>query len=248
MWWVGTKERRRSKSLFMRLKLERVHLGIGIILVFRTSFLLPPSHPSTNCFLNENRQTGLNGKVFQYRQGHVLGGGSSTNSMIYVRGSSQDYDRFARLTNEPSWSWTSLFPYFLKSETFVASADGHDSSKQHDPAVHGRGPVGVSTAGYSYTLDSLMFNATAELSNEFPFNLDYNSGKPLGFGWTQSAIRGGERVSAATAYLSKKVLLERKNLHVLVGATATKISGTKQAIDTVTFVHSSTSSPLSLSL
>jgi hypothetical protein len=112
----------------------------------------------------------------------------------------------------------------------------------------------VSVTGYSYSLDALVIKATSELSKEFPFNLDYNSGKPLGLGqflfegnmvhltiflgWTQSAIRKGERVSSATAYLAPNIL-KRPNLHVLIGAYASRVSSSKPKgdTDTVTFTQ-----------
>lgn len=70
-----------------------------------------------------------------------------------------------------------------QSEVFGPPADGHDIRGQYNPTFHGKkGLVGVSLAGQSYSVDGLVKQATSELSSEFPFIEDYNTGKPLGFG------------------------------------------------------------------
>ncbi len=72
---------------------------------------------------------------------------------------------------------------FVQNERFVASADHHNTTGQYDPAVHGfEGITSVSLAEYPSVLDGRMIQATKELSDEFPFNMDYNSGYHLGIG------------------------------------------------------------------
>ncbi|KAJ7693354.1 aryl-alcohol oxidase-like protein [Mycena rosella] len=160
-------------------------------------------------------QAGLNGQIVTYPRkyrGRILGGSSSINCLVYSRGSSEDFDRWAELSGDPGWSWDSLQPYIRK----------------FDPAVHGfNGLLGVGLAGYFHPFDQRVFNAVDELSAEFPYNVDYNSGThQLGIGWTQATIRGGERSSSATAYLAPH-FLQRPNLHVLINAQVTRVLQTE---------------------
>ncbi|KAF9459219.1 aryl-alcohol-oxidase from pleurotus Eryingii [Collybia nuda] len=186
-------------------------------------------------------QSGINNRTFPYQQGHVLGGSSSVNSMLYTRASAEDYDRLSRVAEDSGWSWEKVVPYFKKNEIFVAPADGHQTNGQYDPAVHGlHGVNGVSLAGFSFSVDALVTQAMSELHDEFPFVLDYNSGKPLGMdeGWSQSTIRNGARSSAATSYLADSYL-KRANLHVLIHAHVLRVSPetTGGKIDKVTFTQ-----------
>ncbi|KIJ36296.1 GMC oxidoreductase, partial [Sphaerobolus stellatus SS14] len=89
--------------------------------------------------------------------------------------------------------------------------------------VHGfHGINSVSLPGFSFGYSSRIIKATQQLPNEFAFNLDMNSGKPLGIGWAQETTKNGVRSSSATSYLAPKYL-NRPNLHVLINARVTKI-------------------------
>ncbi|KAM5541851.1 hypothetical protein V8D89_004580 [Ganoderma adspersum] len=167
-------------------------------------------------------QKALQNRTLSYPRGHVLGGSTSTNFMFYTRGSSDEFDRLARISGDAGWSWKAMLPYILKTETLTPPADGHDTQGQIDPAVHGKtGPVLTSLPGNASVLDSRVLQTTAELA-EFPFNLDMNSGNPLGVGWLQSTIGHGVRSSAATAFLDQDTLA-RKNLDVLIGTRVTRL-------------------------
>ncbi|KAG6919213.1 hypothetical protein DXG01_008005 [Tephrocybe rancida] len=166
---------------------------------------------------------GLGGRSMGYPQGHILGGTSSMNGLAYTRGSSDDYDRYAKLTKDNGWSWNEIQKYLRKNEKWTEPADHHDTTGQFDPAVHGfHGVNAVSLPGFIYSFDHRVIQATSELSKEFPFNLDMNSGNQIGIGWTQSTIKGGERSSSATSYLAQK-FAERPNLHVLTNARVTRV-------------------------
>ncbi|KAJ7235004.1 aryl-alcohol oxidase-like protein [Mycena haematopus] len=169
-------------------------------------------------------QAGAGGHVFNYLQGHILGGSTSHNGMAYTRGSTADWDRYANLTGDDGWSWNKIFPYFLKSEKWTAPADNHNTTGQFNPALHGtKGPISVSLFGYAYPdFERRVIQTTKELPHQFPFNLDMNSGTPLGIGWLQYTIGNGARSSAATGYLEPKVI-QRPNLDVLVNAQASKL-------------------------
>ncbi|KAF7307847.1 hypothetical protein MKEN_01145000 [Mycena kentingensis (nom. inval.)] len=163
-------------------------------------------------------QPGINGRVLGYSRARVLGGCSSHNAMVYTRGSSDDFDRYARAAGDPGWSWHAMLPYILK-----ANSDKHDTRGEFEPSVHStHGINSVSLPGFQYeTFSKHILQTTKELP-EFRYNIDYNSGKPLGLGWLQSTIGDGMRSSSATSYLADH-FLERKNLDVLLNAQVSKL-------------------------
>ncbi|KAI9435483.1 alcohol oxidase [Lactarius indigo] len=145
-------------------------------------------------------QTGLDGRTIGYPRGRTLGGSTSINYMIWTRGPASDFDRLANVTGDPGWSWNSLRSTLIGfPRQMVTTRQG-----EVDPIVHGsNGPVEISVQDAT-TLDSRIFNTTAQLA-EFPFNVDMNSGNPLGIGWTQFSIGGGQRSSASVSYLTPVV-------------------------------------------
>ncbi|KAF8874753.1 hypothetical protein BD779DRAFT_1613535 [Infundibulicybe gibba] len=141
----------------------------------------------------------VNNRRLAYPRGHILGEvAPSVNGLFYTRGSSSDFDRFARLQ-----------PYIRKNEKWSTPADHHNTTGQFDPSVHGfNGINSVSLIG---------------LPQEFPFNLDMNSGNPLGLGWLQTTIdEHGRRSSSATSYLGPQ-FINRPNLHVLLETRVTRV-------------------------
>ncbi|KAG6887727.1 hypothetical protein C0992_010947 [Termitomyces sp. T32_za158] len=188
-------------------------------------------------------QPGLGGRPIPYPRGHILGGSSSTNWLVYTRGSSEDFDRYAKVTRDQGWSWNSILPYFKKSEKWSVPADHHNITGQFNPGVHGfKGEVAVSLAGFPSPIDQRVINATSQAGNDFKFNLDFNSGKPLGLGWAQTTIKDGVRSSSATAYLAPQ-FLQRKNLYVAVNAQVSRVlqtsHGRNPAFRSVEFRQSS---------
>ncbi|KAF8148135.1 aryl-alcohol oxidase [Mycena galopus ATCC 62051] len=169
-------------------------------------------------------QSGLNGRSISFPRAYMLGGCSSHNGMVYTRGAADDFDRYANLTGDDGWSWDGIFPYFLKHEKWTAPADNHHTLGEFDPAIHGKdGPISVSLNGFPWpAFEKTVMQTTKELPDEFPFNLDMNSGKPLGVSWLQSSIGGGERSTSATGYLAPE-FISRANLHVLLHAQVSKL-------------------------
>ncbi|KAI0077524.1 aryl-alcohol-oxidase from pleurotus Eryingii [Panus rudis PR-1116 ss-1] len=166
-------------------------------------------------------QSGLGGRVLPYTRGFVLGGSSSVNLLTYHRGSDDVWNRWASLTNDQGWSWNSVQQYYLKSSKLVPPADGHDFTGEANPAVHGNGPVDVSVPGFPLPIDDIVVNSSQELGGRFQFNLDFNAGNFVGVGFMQSTIGGGERSSAATAYLEP--VETRSNLDILINTRVTKL-------------------------
>ncbi|KAG6895956.1 hypothetical protein C0992_011314 [Termitomyces sp. T32_za158] len=175
-------------------------------------------------------QVGLGGRSVEIPRGHILGGSSSINFMIYTRSAVEDYDRWAEVTGDQGWSWNSLEPYFKKSERLTPPADNHNTSGQLDPSVHGtNGLITTSLSGFPVPINENVLTAANQLGGDFKFNLDVNSGNPLGIGWLQTIVDGrtGIRGSSANGYLASQ-FLKRPNLDVLVNAEVSRLIQTSK--------------------
>lgn len=154
-------------------------------------------------------QRGLNGRRGYQPRGKVLGGSSSVNAMIYLRGQPQDYDAWAAEGNA-GWSWDEVLPYFKRSEHNERGAD----------AFHGTGgPLNVMDLRSPNRFGSVFVQAGTQAG--YPENHDFNGPSQEGVGLYQVTHRNGERFSAAKAYLAPHC--DRPNLHVLTGAHATRV-------------------------
>ncbi|KAJ7164409.1 aryl-alcohol oxidase [Mycena filopes] len=195
---------------------------IDSIVPFLVNGLLQPSIYEWN--YTSIPQPGLNGRSLGILRAHMLGGCTSHNGMVYTRGSADDYNRFAAVTGDPGWSWDQLLPYFFKNEKWTPPVDDHDTRGQFDPSVHSTtGINAVSLSGYPWTtFANHVLAATAQQPEDWHFNLDMNSGKPLGTSWLQTTIQGGVRSSSATSYLGPE-FIHRPNLHVLLHAQVSKL-------------------------
>ncbi|KAF8876867.1 aryl-alcohol-oxidase from pleurotus Eryingii [Infundibulicybe gibba] len=129
------------------------------------------------------------------------------NYLVYTRGSSDDFDRYAKVTGDSGWSWNKILPYFKKGEKFSPPADNHNTTGQFNPEVHGFNGIGsVTLSGFPSAIDSRVINASKQL------------GSPLGLGWAQmTATHDGRRSSSSASYLAPP-FLARPNLHVVVNA------------------------------
>ena len=154
-------------------------------------------------------QAGLGGRLGYQPCGKVLGGSSSVNAMIYIRGHRSDYDHWAAQGN-PGWSYDEVLPYFKRAEHNERGAN----------AFHGSsGPLNVMDLR-SPTRFGPMFIKAGEQAG-FRSNPDFNGADQEGIGMYQVTHKAGERFSAAKAYL--KPNLARANLQVLTGAHASRI-------------------------
>ncbi|KAF7341726.1 GMC oxidoreductase [Mycena sanguinolenta] len=220
-------------SGFNVLVLEAGGSNAGVLDII-VPFYAPRATPNTAQDWNytTTAQTGLNGRSVAYNRGFVLGGSSSVNYMVYTRGSVDDFNRWATITGDQGWSWNNLFPYFKKNEDFSSNVPGH-----YNPAVHGTSGINtVTLAGYPTPIDSMVIDTTSQLSG-YPFNLDMNSGYPIGIGWGQATIKNGARSSSATSYLGSQ-FINRPNLYVLLNARVTRVLKTSTgAVRTVEFMQ-----------
>ncbi|RXW22268.1 hypothetical protein EST38_g3579 [Candolleomyces aberdarensis] len=172
--------------------------------------------------------SGLKNRTIPFARGHVLGGSSSINGMVYTRGAADDYDAWARMTGDQGWTWRSLFPVILRHEKWVAPLGGRDITGQYDPRVHGVNGNTLVSLPQSAPRDfeRRIIQTTRDLRRDFPFNLDPNSGNPLGATWIQSTIGNGERSSSATGYLNTDVR-RRRNLDIVLNTQATRLLTTR---------------------
>ncbi|KAF9445056.1 GMC oxidoreductase [Macrolepiota fuliginosa MF-IS2] len=166
-------------------------------------------------------QTHAGGKADAYGRAMLLGGCTSHNELVYTRGSRDDYDRWASVVGDENLSWDKLLPYILKAEKWSSPNDPNLSEEGHfDPSVHGLDGKLQTSAPYNpHPLNDLLLETTKELSDEFPFLLDLNDGRPIGIGWQQNTIGKGVRSSSATGYLSST----GDNVHVLLNTRVTRI-------------------------
>ncbi|KAF5328019.1 hypothetical protein D9758_018027 [Tetrapyrgos nigripes] len=165
-------------------------------------------------------------------RGFVLGGSSAISGMVYTRGSSDDWDRYADLTGDSGWSWDSIQQYIKKNENFTQPSDFHNISGQFDPTVHGfDGISSVTLASYVHKFDNLVIQSSLLRDAEIPFKLDPNDGNNIGLSWGQATILNGERSSSATSYLALQ-FRKRSNLHILLHAHVTRILRTEDDHET----------------
>ena len=147
----------------------------------------------------------LNGRRIFTPRGRVLGGSSSINGLVYIRGQPEDYDDW----RIPGWDWKSLLPYFKKSENQARGA-----SEWHGAG----GPFEVGDLERHELCDAFIDSAAAL---GFPRNPDFNGARQEGTGYYQANTCGGRRCSTATGYLRQAE--KRPNLTVEVNTLATKI-------------------------
>jgi choline dehydrogenase len=143
-------------------------------------------------------------------RGKVLGGSSSINGLIAIRGQTEDYDHWEQLGN-PGWSWSKVLPYFRKLES---------NRDQAEDQLHGaHGPITVSSIGRPHELMEAVIQAAERLG--VPRSHDFNGRTQEGVGYYQLTTNNGLRMSAAKAYL--KPARRRPNLSIVTDAHATRI-------------------------
>jgi choline dehydrogenase len=165
---------------------------------------------SCNWMYQAEPDPGLNGQRDYYPRGKILGGSSSINAMVYIRGQAQDYEDWKAAGNA-GWGWDDVLPAYLKMEDYAAG----------DPMLRGRGgPVHITDLGadaHPLCKPFLEASQAAGLS----YTPDFNGARQEGVGLYQFTTKGGRRLSAARAFL--RPAMKRQNLRVETGAHATRI-------------------------
>jgi len=179
---------------------------------------------SLNWMYTTEPDPGLNGRQIYWPRGKLLGGSSSINAMVYIRGQQQDYDHWRDLGNS-GWGWRDVLPYFKKSET---NSDGGNHYRGD------QGPLYVNNVSDQY--HPLCHNfIEAARQHGIAYNPDFNGESQEGVGFYQINTRAGQRVSAATAYLHPA--LKRSNCEVITRAHVSRIVFKDRAAHAVEFRH-----------
>ncbi len=176
-----------------------IHLPIGY---GKTMF-----HRTLNWGFYTDPEPTMHDRRIYWPRGRTLGGSSSINGLIYVRGQAEDYDRWADLGNA-GWSWRDVLPYFIKSE---------HNSRGASPAHGATGPLWCSDIEKKHELIEAIIDGAEELG--VPRTRDFNGGDQEGVGYYQLFTHNGKRCSTSVAYL--RPVRSRPNLKVEVDAQAT---------------------------
>lgn len=178
-----------------------VHIPIG--------YLFCMGNPRVDWMMKTAAEPGLNGRSLPYPRGKLLGGCSSINGMIYMRGQAADYDGWRQAGNA-GWGWDDVLPYFLKSE----------DNYRGKSALHGEGGEWrVERQRLSWPILDAFREAAEELG--IPKTDDFNGGDNEGSGYFEVNQRGGLRWNTTKAFL--RPAMKRPNLRVLTGAETEKL-------------------------
>lgn len=173
-------------------------------------YLFCIGNPRTDWCFKTEAEPGLNGRSIHYARGKVLGGCSSINGMIAMRGQARDYDEWAALTGDSRWSWNEVLPVFKGSEDYWRGAD----------EMHGSGGEWrVERQRLRWDLLDRFAEAAQQVG--IPRNDDFNRGDNLGVGSFEVNQKGGIRWSAAKAFL--RPALDRPNLKLAIDAAIDRV-------------------------
>jgi choline dehydrogenase len=174
-----------------------------------SAFAYPLANDKFNWYYESEPEPYMNNRRMYCPRGRVIGGSSSINGMVYIRGHARDYDRWAQ-SGLTGWSYADVLPYFRKAETREKGGDAYRGDS---------GPLHVSTAKMDNPLYQAFIQAGVQAG--YPFTEDMNGYQQEGFGVMDMTVRKGRRWSAAKAYLYP--VMNRPNLTVELGALTTRI-------------------------
>jgi len=186
-----------------------IHIPVG--------YLYCIGNPRTDWCYKTEPDPGLNGRSILYARGRVLGGSSSINAMLYLRGQERDYDEWARQTGEPGWSWHNVLPIFMKSEDHWRGADEFHGAR-----------AGQEGAGHEWRVERQRLSweildafRDAALETGIAKVEDFNRGDNAGSSRFEVNQRRGVRVNSSKAFL--RPAMNRPNLSVITGAQVKKL-------------------------
>ena len=183
-----------------------IHIPVG--------YLYCIGNPRTDWLFNTQPDAGLNGRTLRYPRGKTLGGCSSINGMIYMRGQARDYDGWAALTGDDGWSWNNCLPSFKQHENHYRLDQGSDltgAERDAFKALHGHGGEWrIEKQRLSW--DILAAFSDAAVQAGIPRTDDFNSGDNAGVGYFEVNQRKGWRWNTAKAFL--RPAQSRSNLEV----------------------------------
>lgn len=179
-----------------------IHIPVG--------YLYCIGNPRTDWCYKTEPEPGLNGRSIGYPRGRVLGGSSSINAMLYLRGQARDYDEWAGLTGDSGWAWRNVLPVFMKSEDSWRGAD-----EKHGEGGEWR----VESPRVRWEIIEAFRDAAVEAG--IAWTDDFNRGDNSGVSRFEVNQKSGVRWSASKAFL--RPALARPNLTVLTGALVKKL-------------------------
>jgi choline dehydrogenase len=180
-----------------------IHIPVG--------YLYCIGNPRTDWLYNTEPDLGLNGRHLRYPRGKVLGGSSSINGMIYMRGQARDYDQWAKLTGDDTWSWNKALPYFKLHEDHYKGGD----------ALHGSGGE-WRIEKQRLRWDILDAFSQAAQQAGIPATDDFNRGDNEGVGYFEVNQRNGWRWNTAKAFL-RPTCNARPNFEMWTGTQVAKL-------------------------
>ena len=196
-----------------------IHIPVG--------YLYLMGNPRTDWGYSTGAEPGLNGRRLSYPRGRVLGGCSSINGMIYMRGQARDYDQWRQLGNT-GWSWDDCLPYFLKHQDQLAlEPSAFDGLHQRG------GEWRIENARIRWDILDAFRDAAAEAG--IPKIDDFNRGDNEGCGYFQVNQKSGVRWNTAKGFL--RPVLGRPNLDVLTHAQVRWLTLQGRRVTGVTFMH-----------
>jgi choline dehydrogenase len=195
-----------------------IHVPLGYGKLFKDK--------TVNWMYQTEPEPGLGGRTVFQPRGKVLGGSSSINGLLYVRGQHQDYDRWRQRGNA-GWGYDDVLPYFKKAENQQRGAD----------AFHAvGGPLPVSDWRHADSLSEAFVVAASQVG--IPTNPDFNGATQEGAGFFQTTTHRGRRASTAFSYL--RPARRRSNLHIETSAQAQRILFGERRAFAVEYRHGGT--------
>ncbi len=192
-----------------------IHIPLG----FGKTF----ADPSVNWCYQTEPDPGANGRRIFWPRGKVLGGSSSINGMVYIRGQHEDFDLWRQM-GCAGWSATDVLPYFKRAEHQVRGPDPWHSTG---------GPLVVSDVADKHEIPEAFIRACNDLG--YPTNPDFNGATQDGVGYHQTTTVNGKRCSTAKGYLHP--VMDRPNLRVITGALAQRITFAGRRATGIDFVQ-----------
>ncbi len=189
-----------------------IHIPVG--------YFATMHNPSIDWCFRTEPDAGLNDRSIDWPRGKVLGGSSSINGLLYVRGQPEDYDRWRQMGNA-GWGWDDVLPLFKRAECFEVGEDEFHG---------GAGPLKVSEMPVRRRICDAWLKAA--IASGYEFNPDYNGARQEGIGYFQITTHNGRRCSAAVAYLNPAK--RRPNLRIVARALVKRVLlDRKRAVGTV---------------
>ncbi|MFZ5486291.1 MAG: GMC family oxidoreductase [Pseudomonadota bacterium] len=200
-----------------------IHIPVG--------YLYCIGNPRTDWLYQTEPDPGLNGRQLRYPRGKVLGGCSSINGMIYMRGQARDYDQWAALTDDARWRWDAVLPYFRRHEDHWR-LDRPETASEDFARLHGHRRLG-STGEWRVEKQRLrwdILDAFAQAAQQagIPATDDFNRGDNEGVGYFEVNQKGGWRWNTAKAFL-RPACYGRPNFEMWTGAQASRLLVQRQA-------------------